>query len=164
VASKLAGRNLSTWWLGLPVSSSHTLIGAILGIGIANSFLSGQGVLQGVHWAKAGEVGLALLISPLTGFLSAALLLLASKRLIRDPELCVPPPADVSARPPWWIRAILVTTCGGVSLAHGSNDGQKGMGLIMLVLIGLRSTAAETEADGVSVPQQASGTSTPRAP
>ncbi len=129
--------NLSTWWLGLPVSSSHTLIGAILGIGMANSFLTGQGVLGGVNWAKAGEVGLALLISPLIGFASAAILLLASKRWIRDPQLYVPPPADDSARPPGWIRAILLSTCGGVSLAHGSNDGQKGMGLIMLVLIGL---------------------------
>ncbi len=129
--------NLSTWWLGLPVSSSHTLIGAILGIGMANSFLTGQGVLGGVNWAKAGEVGLALLISPLIGFASAAILLLASKRWIRDPQLYVPPPADDSAWPPGWIRAILLSTCGGVSLAHGSNDGQKGMGLIMLVLIGL---------------------------
>lgn len=129
--------NLSTWWMGLPVSSSHTLIGAILGIGMANSFLTGQGLLGGVHWAKAGEVGLALLVSPLIGFVSAAILLLASKRWIRDPELYVPPPADEGARPPGWIRAILISTCGGVSLAHGSNDGQKGMGLIMLVLIGL---------------------------
>ena len=129
--------NLSTWWLGLPVSSSHTLIGAILGIGMANSFLTGQGVLGGVNWAKAGEVGLALLISPLIGFASAAILLLTSKRWIRDPQLYVPPPADDGARPPGWIRAILLSTCGGVSLAHGSNDGQKGMGLIMLVLIGL---------------------------
>ncbi len=129
--------NLSTWWLGLPVSSSHTLIGAILGIGIANSILTGQGIVGGVNWAKAAEVGLALLISPLIGFVSAALLLLAAKRLIRDPQLYVPPPADESIKPPGWIRAILVLTCGGVSLAHGSNDGQKGMGLIMLILIGL---------------------------
>ena len=129
--------NLSTWWLGLPVSSSHTLIGAILGIGMAHSLLSGQGLAGGVNWEKAGEVGLALLISPLIGFGSAAILLLTAKRSIPDPELYVPPPEDPEARPPWWIRAILVTTCGGVSLAHGSNDGQKGMGLIMLVLIGL---------------------------
>jgi phosphate/sulfate permease len=129
--------NLSTWWLGIPVSSSHTLIGAILGIGLANSLLEGRGLLGGVNWAKAGEVGLALLISPLIGFISAAILLLTLKRLVPDPELYVPPPADESARPPRWIRAVLVTTCCGVSMAHGSNDGQKGMGLIMLVLIGL---------------------------
>lgn len=128
--------NLSTWWLGLPVSSSHTLIGAILGIGMAHGLLSGRGLAGGVNWEKAGEVGLTLSISPLVGFVSAAMLLLAARRSIRDPELYAPP-EDPGARPPWWIRAILVTTCGGVSLAHGSNDGQKGMGLIMLVLIGL---------------------------
>ena len=71
--------NLSTWWLGLPVSSSHTLIGAILGIGMANSLLTGQGLLGGVNWAKAGEVGLALLISPVIGFVSAAILLLIAR-------------------------------------------------------------------------------------
>ena len=92
--------NLSTWWLGLPVSSSHTLIGAILGIGLANSLLTGEGLLGGVNWSKAGEVGLALLISPLLGFLGAAGLLLASKRLIPDPELYVPPPADGAATAP----------------------------------------------------------------
>jgi phosphate/sulfate permease len=129
--------NLSTWWLGIPVSSSHTLIGAILGIGLANSLLEGHGPFGGVNWAKAGEVGLSLLISPLIGFISAAVLLLTLKRLVPDPELYVPPPPDESVRPPRWIRAVLVTTCGGVSMAHGSNDGQKGMGLIMLVLIGL---------------------------
>ncbi len=129
--------NLSTWWLGLPVSSSHTLIGAILGIGMANSLLSGQGLVGGVNWVKAAEVGLALLISPLIGFVCAAILLTLSKRLLNDPGLYVPPPAEPDARAPWWIRAILISTCGGVSLAHGSNDGQKGMGLIMLVLIGL---------------------------
>ena len=129
--------NLWTWWLGLPVSSSHTLIGAILGIGMANGMLTGQGMLGGVNWDKAGEMGLALLISPLIGFASAAILLIVSKHVITDPALYLPPPADDDARPPWWIRAVLVGTCGGVSLAHGSNDGQKGMGLIMLVLIGL---------------------------
>ena len=91
--------NLSTWWLGLPVSSSHTLIGAILGIGMAHSLLSGQGLAGGVNWEKAGEVGLALLISPLIGFGSAAILLLTAKRTIRDPELYVPPPEDPEAVP-----------------------------------------------------------------
>jgi phosphate/sulfate permease len=132
--------NLSTWWLGLPVSSSHTLIGAILGVGLANSLLEGHGLFGGVNWAKAGEVGLSLLISPLIGFVAAAILFLTLKRLVPDPELYVPPPADENARPPQWIRAVLITTCGGVSMAHGSNDGQKGMGLIMLVLIGLVPT------------------------
>lgn len=129
--------NLLTWWLGIPVSSSHTLIGAIVGVGLANGALSGEGLFSGVNWEKAGEVALALLISPVIGFAAAAALLLLAKRRIPDPELYEPPPEDPAKRPPWWIRASLITTCGGVSVAHGSNDGQKGMGLIMLVLIGL---------------------------
>ncbi|MDG3007830.1 inorganic phosphate transporter [Paludisphaera mucosa] len=142
--------NLLTWWFGIPVSSSHTLIGAILGVGLANGVMSGRGLGAGVNWEKAGEVGLALLISPAIGFLAAAALLLAAKRAVPDPELYVPPPEDPSVRPPRWIRATLLATCGGVSLAHGSNDGQKGMGLIMLVLIGLLPTGFALNLDGAS--------------
>jgi inorganic phosphate transporter, PiT family len=125
--------NLSTWYLGLPVSSSHTLIGAILGVGLTHSLLTDQGG-DGVNWAKAGEVLLALIVSPAVGFGLAALLLLAMKAVIREPRLYVPPEGD--DRPPNWVRGWLMVTCGGVSFAHGSNDGQKGMGLILLVLIG----------------------------
>ncbi len=126
--------NLGTWYLGLPVSSSHTLIGSILGVGLANSLLTG---VDGVNWAKAQEVGLGLLLSPLIGFVASALLLLAMKATVREPRLYIPPQGD--DRPPRWVRAVLLTTCGGVSFAHGSNDGQKGMGLILLVLIGFLS-------------------------
>ncbi len=129
--------NLLTWWLGIPVSSSHTLIGAIVGVGLANGAMSGAGLFSGVNWEKAGEVALALLISPVIGFAAAGALLLAAKRWVRDPKLYTAPPDDPDDRPPWWIRFSLLTTCGGVSVAHGSNDGQKGIGLIMLVLIGL---------------------------
>src|SRR5262249_970370 len=94
--------------------------------------------IAGVNWAKAGEVGLALFISPVIGFGLAALLLLAMKRTIPEPRLYVPPVGD--DRPPGWVRWVLVGTCGGVSFAHGSNDGQKGMGLILLVLIGFLPT------------------------
>jgi phosphate/sulfate permease len=125
--------NLGTWYVGIPVSSSHALIGSILGVGLANSLIAGRG-LAGVNWGKAGEVGLALLVSPVIGFGLAALLLLAMKRTLREPRLYVPPVGD--DRPPGWVRWVLIATCGGVSLAHGSNDGQKGMGLILLVLIG----------------------------
>src|SRR5262249_32859556 len=90
--------------------------------------------IAGVNWAKAGEVGLALFISPVIGFGLAALLLLAMKKVLPEPRLYVPPVGD--DRPPGWVRWVLVGTCGGVSFAHGSNDGQKGMGLILLVLIG----------------------------
>lgn len=125
--------NLGTWWMGLPVSSSHTLIGSILGVGLANSVLS-RGDLSGVNWAKAGEVGLSLLISPVIGFTSAAALLLLMKRFLTDPRLYQPP--GEGDEPPRWVRLVLLLTCGGVSMAHGSNDGQKGMGLILLALIG----------------------------
>ncbi len=125
--------NLGTWYLGLPVSSSHTLIGSILGVGLANSLYEGNGI-NGLNWTKAGETGMFLLISPLIGFIAAFVLLLALKRAVRDPRLYEPPQGD--DRPPGWIRAALITTCGGVSFAHGSNDGQKGMGLLVLVLIG----------------------------
>jgi PiT family inorganic phosphate transporter len=127
--------NLGTWYLGLPASSSHTLIGSIVGVGLTNSLISGDGFGEGVNWGKLEETMFALVSSPLIGFLAAAALLLLAKVLIRNPELYRAPTGK--APPPLWIRAVLVLTCTGVSFAHGSNDGQKGMGLIMLVLIGL---------------------------
>lgn len=125
--------NLGTWWYGLPVSSSHTLIGSILGVGLANSLITRRG-MTGVNWTKATEVGLALLASPLIGFVAAAGLLLAMKRVLKDRRLYSPP--REGDKTPGWVRGVLLATCGGVSFAHGSNDGQKGMGLILLVLIG----------------------------
>jgi phosphate/sulfate permease len=125
--------NLGTWYVGLPVSSSHTLIGSILGVGIVNSLLT-RGDISGVNWEKASEVMLSLLISPIIGFGVAASLLWACRLFVPDPELYVPP--EDQTPPPAWIRGTLLLTCDGVSFAHGSNDGQKGMGLILLVLIG----------------------------
>jgi PiT family inorganic phosphate transporter len=128
--------NLGTWYFGLPASSSHTLVGAILGVGLANSWFGGAHQFgEGINWAKASEVGISLLVSPLVGFGCAALLLLLSKLLIRRPELYTAPEKDKA--PPFWIRLLLVGTCTGVSFAHGSNDGQKGMGLIMLIMVGI---------------------------
>ena len=126
--------NLGTWWLGLPASSSHTLIGAIIGVGVANALMHGRDGTSGVDWAQATKVGYSLLLSPLVGFGCAALLLLALKALVKNAELYKEPAGNNP--PPWWIRGLLVLTCTGVSFAHGSNDGQKGMGLIMLILIG----------------------------
>ena len=126
--------NLGTWWLGLPASSSHTLIGSIIGVGVANALMHGRDGTSGVDWGQAAKIGYSLLVSPLVGFVCAALLLLLLKALVRNPELYQEPRG--SAAPPWWIRGLLILTCGGVSFAHGSNDGQKGMGLIMLILIG----------------------------
>lgn len=131
--------NLATWWLGIPSSSSHTLIGSIIGVGVANALLHGKSGTSGVDWTKATEIGQALLISPLIGFGVAALLFLALKLLARNPALYAEPKDGLP--PPWWIRGLLIFTCTGVSFAHGSNDGQKGMGLIMLILIGTVPTA-----------------------
>jgi PiT family inorganic phosphate transporter len=131
--------NLGTWYFGLPASSSHTLIGSIIGVGITNALLRGRDGTSGVDWSKATEIGYALLLSPLVGFICAALLLLLMKVLIRSPALYAAPEGNKA--PPLWIRSLLILTCTGVSFAHGSNDGQKGMGLIMLILIGTVPTA-----------------------
>jgi PiT family inorganic phosphate transporter len=131
--------NLGTWALGLPASSSHTLIGSIIGVGIANQLMNGRNGTSGVDWAQVSNVFRVLLISPLVGFVCAALLLLVLKFLIKDKALYESPKGD--APPPFWIRALLILTCTGVSFGHGSNDGQKGMGLIMLILIGVVPTA-----------------------
>jgi PiT family inorganic phosphate transporter len=127
--------NVGTWYLGLPVSSSHTLIGSIMGVGLANSMISGHVFGEGVNWAKASEVFSSLIVSPIVGFVCSAILLLVLKAIVRSPELYKAP--ESGKAPPLWIRSILVLTCTGVSFAHGSNDGQKGMGLIMLILIGI---------------------------
>ncbi|SDT91871.1 inorganic phosphate transporter, PiT family [Verrucomicrobium sp. GAS474] len=131
--------NLGTWWFGLPASSSHTMIGSIIGVGLAYSAFPGMSnglhFGEGVNWAKAQEVGMVLIISPLFGFCAAGLLLLLSKAIIKIPALYAAP--KEGEKPPLGIRALLVLTCTGVSFAHGSNDGQKGMGLLMLILIGL---------------------------
>ncbi|MGB9402209.1 MAG: inorganic phosphate transporter [Candidatus Acidiferrales bacterium] len=131
--------NLGTWWLGLPASSSHTLIGSIIGVGIANQLMSVKSGTSGVDWGQAGNVFRSLLVSPVVGFIFAGLLLLLAKSLIHDPRLYKAPVGE--APPPFWIRCFLISTCTGVSFAHGSNDGQKGMGLIMLILIGTVPTA-----------------------
>jgi PiT family inorganic phosphate transporter len=133
--------NLGTWWFGLPASSSHTLIGSIIGVGIANALMRGRDGTSGVDWSQAANIGKALLLSPLFGFALAALLLFVVKTILQrtTPALFAEP---VGNQPPqWWIRGILILTCTLVSFFHGSNDGQKGMGLIMLILIGTVPTA-----------------------
>ncbi len=153
--------NLGTWYLGLPASSSHTLIGSIIGVGIANQLMAVKTGTSGVDWGQAANIGKALLISPLVGFTLAAGLLLIAKATITDKRLYEAP--EGTEPPPFWIRGLLVLTCTAVSFAHGSNDGQKGMGLIMLILIGLVPTAyalnravpASATADFVAVSTQA---------
>ena len=142
--------NLGTWYLGLPASSSHTLIGSIIGVGLANSLLAPGHVFgDGVNWGKAQEVFMSLLISPVLGFVGAAILLLLLKAIVRRPELFQPPAKDQP--PPWWIRILLWCTCGGVSFFHGSNDGQKGMGLVVLILVGI--VPAQFALNPASTPQ-----------
>jgi PiT family inorganic phosphate transporter len=131
--------NLGTWWLGLPASSSHTLIGSIIGVGIANQLMAVKTGTSGVDWGQAANIGKSLLLSPIVGFVVAALLLMTCKALIPNKALYEAPKGNEP--PPFYIRALLVLTCTGVSFFHGSNDGQKGMGLIMLILIGTIPTA-----------------------
>jgi PiT family inorganic phosphate transporter len=131
--------NLSTWWFGLPASSSHTMVGSIIGVGVANQLMNVHTGTSGVDWDQAIKVLKVLLISPVLGFGFAALLMLVSKRLVKYPSLYEAPKNNQP--PPFPIRALMVLTCTGVSFFHGSNDGQKGMGLIMLILIGTVPTA-----------------------
>jgi inorganic phosphate transporter, PiT family len=133
--------NVGTWYFGLPASSSHTLIGSIMGVGITNALLRGRSGTSGVDWSQAAGIGKALLLSPLFGFALAACLLFILKTVLAKatPALFGEPKGDQP--PPWWIRGILILTCTLVSFFHGSNDGQKGMGLIMLILIGTVPTA-----------------------
>lgn len=133
--------NVGTWYFGLPASSSHTLIGSIMGVGIMNALLHGRSGTSGVDWSQATNIGKALLLSPLFGFALAAILLLILRTVLlrATPALFGEPKGDQP--PPWWIRGILILTCTLVSFFHGSNDGQKGMGLIMLILIGTVPTA-----------------------
>ena len=131
--------NIGTWLFGLPASSSHTLVGSIIGVGIANQLMAVKTGTSGVDWGQATNIGKSLLFSPLIGFIGAAGLLLLCKALIPNKQLYEAPKGNEP--PPFWIRALLVLTCTGVSFAHGSNDGQKGMGLIMLILIGTVPTA-----------------------
>lgn len=132
--------NLGTWYFGIPNSSSHALIGSIMGVGLANQLMNaGHSGTSGVDWAQAVKIGQSLLFSPLIGFVCAGALLLIAKAVIKNKVLYREP--EHGAPPPFWIRSLLILTCTGVSYAHGSNDGQKGMGLIMLILVGTVPTA-----------------------
>lgn len=125
--------NFGTWYLGIPSSSSHTLIGSILGIGLAFYFLPGDLGVTAVNWDKAKDTGLALLLSPLLGFSAAIIVMFIFKRLVKN-EIIYKEPIP-GKKPPIWIRMLLWITCGLVSFFHGQNDGQKGVGLIMMILI-----------------------------
>lgn len=123
--------NLGTWYFGIPCSSSHTLIGSLIGAGLAFSWYYGG---KGVNWGKAEEIGLSLILSPIIGFGLAILLMYFLKYVVRYPALFQIPKGE-NDRPPMMIRILLIITCTLVSFFHGSNDGQKGVGLLMLILI-----------------------------
>ncbi len=127
--------NVGTWYFGIPASSSHTLIGSIIGIGVGHALLpeaSNKGV-SAINWDKAIEIGQALLLSPLFGFALAIILMYILKKSVKNKEIFKEP--KKKSPPPLWIRAILITTCTLVSFFHGRNDGQKGIGLVMVILI-----------------------------
>jgi PiT family inorganic phosphate transporter len=127
--------NVGTWWLGIPNSSSHALIGSLIGIAVESALTHGRGLKDGVDWQQVWNVLLSLLLSPLFGFLLAMALFKLLSLVVLDRHLYEPPKDD---KPPvWWMRGLLVLTCTGVSFAHGTNDGQKSIGLIMLTIIGL---------------------------
>ncbi|MDP1728058.1 MAG: inorganic phosphate transporter [Bacteroidota bacterium] len=127
--------NLGTWYYGIPCSSSHTLIGSILGVGIAFSLIADDTSIDYVNWGKAADIGLSLLFSPLLGFSIAILLMYVLRQVVKNRIIFKEPVSN--APPPFWIRLILLLTCTGVSFSHGSNDGQKGVGLVMLILIAI---------------------------
>jgi PiT family inorganic phosphate transporter len=126
--------NVGTWWFGLPNSSSHCLIGALIGIALGNALVHSRSFVEGVHWSQLWTVLEALALSPILGFVLSAIVYFALSRAMHDKNLYKP----AGDEPPvWWMRGILILTCTGVSLAHGTNDGQKSIGLIMLTIIGL---------------------------
>lgn len=127
--------NLGTWYLGIPCSSSHTLIGSIIGVGLGFAFIAPENGFNYVNWAKAGDIGLSLLLSPILGFSLAILLMYILRQVVKSKQIFKEPVTNDP--PPFWIRLILLLTCTGVSFSHGSNDGQKGVGMVMLILIAI---------------------------
>lgn len=127
--------NLGTWYYGIPCSSSHTLVGSILGVGIAYSFIAENQAVSYVNWSKASDIGMSLILSPMVGFSLAIMLMYILRQVVKNKIIFKEP--NTNNPPPTWIRAILLLTCTGVSFSHGSNDGQKGVGLMMLVMIAI---------------------------
>jgi PiT family inorganic phosphate transporter len=126
--------NIGTWWFGLPNSSSHCLIGSLIGVALGNALVRSRSIAEGVHWPALWKVLEALAVSPILGFLLAGALYFLCRKTLHDKHLYEPVGDKL---PVWWVRLILILTCSGVSFAHGTNDGQKSIGLIMLTIIGI---------------------------
>jgi len=137
--------NLGTWYFGLPASSSHTLIGAIIGIGLTNALLTGTSVVDALNIPKMIGIFMSLIISPIVGLVIAGGLVFILRRFWsgnkKRQRIHMTPAErekiDGKKKPPFWTRIALIVSAIGVSYSHGANDGQKGIGLIMLVLIGV---------------------------
>ena len=127
--------NVLTWWFGIPNSSSHCIIGALIGVAVGDALLHSRGVGAGVDWHQIITVLKALAISPILGLVGAGGLYFLLKKIVRTGHLFEPPEGDTP--PVWWMRGLLILTCTSVSFSHGTNDGQKSIGLIMLTIIGL---------------------------
>ncbi len=127
--------NVLTWFFGIPNSSSHCIIGALIGVAASDALLRARGLGQGVDWQQIIKVLEALALSPLLGFILAGGLYFLLKVTVRHGHLFEPP--EEGKPPVWWLRGLLILTCTGVSFSHGTNDGQKSIGLIMLTIIGL---------------------------
>ncbi|MHC2066949.1 inorganic phosphate transporter [Bremerella sp. T1] len=127
--------NFGTWWLGIPNSTTHAYVGSIMGVAMAHAFLIGDPIAQQINWHEAQGILLTLLISPIVGFVLAYLIFKLLKLLVKNDALFRP--AEEHTRPPGWVRSILIASSAGVSLLHGTNDGQKSIGLMMLVMFGI---------------------------
>lgn len=127
--------NFGTWYLGIPCSSSHTLVGSMLGVGLAYSYIATDTTVSYVNWGKASDIGMSLLLSPLMGFSLAILVMYLLRIFVKNKQIFKEP--QTNQPPPFWIRLTLLFTCTAVSYSHGSNDGQKGVGLVMLILIAI---------------------------
>jgi inorganic phosphate transporter, PiT family len=146
--------NIGTWWFGLPNSSSHCLIGSLIGVALGNALAHSRNIVEGVHWAQLWKVLEALALSPLLGFVLAGALYFICRRTLHDESLYRP----VTDKPPiWWMRAILILTCSGVSFSHGTNDGQKSIGLIMLTIIGIFPSTYALNPEGKASMQDMAG-------
>lgn len=116
--------NIYTWYHGIPVSSSHCLIGGLFGAGVA------AGGWSGVVWARLIPVLIALILSPLLGFIFGALVTAAVNTLVKGIT-----PGDTTSRgQPAFMRWMQVLSSAALSFTHGSNDGQKTMGVIAIIL------------------------------
>ncbi len=137
--------NLGTWYFGLPASSSHTLIGSIIGIGLTNAIVTGSSVVDALNVPKMIQIFLSLILSPLIGLIIAGAVVFLLRRYWSSTKkrkrIHLTPAErekkDGKRKPPFWTRTALILSAVGVSFSHGANDGQKGIGLIMLVLIGV---------------------------